>query len=144
VDLVAHVLDDPVRRARLRLLLVAAVCVALAAGVALHAYGHTGDRPVPWRDVSAEAHGLDRSVAVFRVTKRGDRERVLVSPGPRSSTGYAVEVVRVVEQRRQILFDVREVSPRLGERVQARVTYPYKLIEIPRTRKHVTIHWLGH
>jgi hypothetical protein len=144
VDLVAHVLDDPVRRARLRLLLVAAVCVALAAGVALHAYGHTGDRPVPWRDVSAEAHGLDRSVAVFRVTKRGDRERVLVSPGPRSSTGYGVQVVSVTEQRKRILLQVRETSPRLGQRVQARVTYPYVLIEIPRTRKHVAVDWLGH
>jgi hypothetical protein len=99
---------------------------------------------VDWRDVSAQARGLDRSVAAYSVTKQGDRERILVSPGPRSSTGYAVEVVRVVEQRRQILLEVREVTPRLGQRVQARVTYPYKLIEIPRTRKHVALHWLGH
>jgi hypothetical protein len=94
--------------------------------------------------VSAQARGLDRSVAAFSVVKQGGRERVLISPGPRSSTGYAVEVVGIVEQRRQILVDVREVTPRLGQRVEARVTYPYKLIEIPRTRKHVTIHWLGH
>lgn len=123
---------------------VAAVIAAAGVAAALHAYGHTGNTPVPWQDVSSQARGLDRSVAAYSVTKLGDRERILVSPGPRSSTGYAVEVVRVVEQRRQILLEVRELTPRLGQRVQARVTYPYKLIEIPRTRKHVALHWLGH
>ena len=56
------------------------------------------------------------------------------------------QVLRALEECDLVLFlvDVREVSPRLGQAVQARVTYPYKLIEIPRTRKHVTIHWLGH
>ncbi len=117
---------------------------ALAAGVAVQARGHAGDRPVPWTDVSAEARGLDRSVGAFRVTKQGDRERVLVSPGPRSSTGYRVQVVSVTEQRRQILLRVRERAPHLGERVQAKVTYPYVLIEIRRTRKHVAVDWLGH
>jgi hypothetical protein len=110
----------------------------------VRARGHVGDRPIPWRDVSAQARGLDRSVAAFTVTKSGDRERVLVSPGPRSSTGYAVRVARIVEQRTRILMDVREQTPRLGQPVEARVTYPYVLVEIPRTRKHVTIHWLGH
>jgi hypothetical protein len=99
---------------------------------------------VPWKDVSAQARGLDRSVAAFRVTKQGDRERVLVSPGPRSSTGYGVRVVSVTERRRQIMLRVRELTPHLGQRVQARVTYPYVLIEIPRTRKHVAVDWLGH
>jgi hypothetical protein len=99
---------------------------------------------VAWKDVSAEARGLDHSVAAFRVTKQGNRERVLVSPGPRSSTGYHVQVVSLTEQRRQILLRVRELTPRLGQRVQARVTYPFVLIEIPRTRKHVAVDWLGH
>jgi hypothetical protein len=116
--------------------------VLVAAG--LHAYGHTGNDPVPWRDVSGEASGLDRRVAAFRITKAGDRERILVSPGPRSSTGYGVEVVSVTEERKRILLRVRETTPSLGDRVDARVTYPYRLIEIPRTRKHVAIDWLGH
>lgn len=128
------------RRAVVPLLVV----LALAVGAAFHAYGHSGSRPVPWRDVSAEAHGLDRSVAVFRVDKQGSHERVLVSPGPRSSTGYRVQVVSVTENRRQILLRVREQTPQLGQPVQARVTYPYVLIEIPRTRKHVAVDWLGH
>ena len=116
----------------------------LAAAVVVRAHGHAGDRPVPWRDISAQARNLDRSVAAFTVTKRGDREYVFASPGPRSSTGYTVEVARVVEQRTRILMDVRERTPKLGQSVEARVTYPYVLVEIPRTRKHVTLHWLGH
>jgi hypothetical protein len=126
-----------------RLLLVAAVLGGGVLAAWLHARGHVGDTPVPWRDVSREAHIADRSVAAYSVTKEGDRERVFVSPGPRSSTGYGVEVVRVLEQRRQIRLEVREIAPRLGQRVQARVTYPYVLIEIPRTRKHVALTWLG-
>jgi PrcB C-terminal len=125
-------------------LALVAVAVALAVGVSLHAYGHTGSTPVAWKDVSDRVPSLDRSVAAFKVNKFDGRERILISPGPRSSTGYAVRIVSVTEQRRQILVEVREVTPHLGQRVQARVTYPYKLIEIPRTRKHVTIHWLGH
>jgi hypothetical protein len=110
----------------------------------VHAYGHTGSKPVPWRDVSSQARILDRSVARYSIVKQGDRERIFISPGPRSSTGYSVKVVRLVEQRKRILLEVREVAPRLGQPVEARVTYPYLLIEIPRTRKHVVPHWLGH
>ena len=124
--------------------LIGALLAVAAVAAVVQGIGHTGHRPVAWRDVSKSATGLDRSVAAFSVVKGGGRERILISPGPRSSTGYAVEIVRVVEQRRRILVDVRERTPRLGQRVEARVTYPYKLIEIPRTRKHVTIHWLGH
>jgi hypothetical protein len=137
---VAHVLDRPVRRAGLCLL----VAVVVAAAAWLHARGHVGSEPVAWKDVSSQFHPLNRSVAAYRVTKTGARERIFVSPGPRSSTGYSVEVVRVVEQRKRILLEVRERTPRLGQRVQARVTYPFVLIEIARTRKHVALHWLGH
>jgi hypothetical protein len=129
---------------RLRLAAVAAVLVAAAVAAWLHARGHEGDTPVPWKDVSREAHITNRSVAAYSVTKEGDRERIFLSPGPRSSTGYAVKVVRVVEQRRQIALEVREVAPRLGQTVEARVTYPYLWLEIPRTRKHVSLTWLGH
>ena len=129
---------------RLRLAAVAGVLAVALLAAWLHAHGHQGSTPVPWKDVSREAHITNRSLAAYSVTKRGDRERIFVSPGPRSSSGYRVEVERVVEQRRQIALDVREIAPHLGQRVQARVTYPYVWIEIPRTRKHVSLTWLGH
>jgi protease stability complex PrcB-like protein len=72
------------------------------------------------------------------------RELVLVSPGPRSSTGYGVRVLAVVERRRSILVRVRETTPSLGQPVQARVTYPYRLISIRRVGKPVRIDWQGH
>ncbi len=72
-----------------------------------------------------------------------DRELVLVSPGPRSSSGYGVRVLSVVERRRSLLVRVRELTPSLGEPVQARVTYPFRLLAIPRTDKPVHIAWQG-
>ena len=66
-------------------------------------------------------------------------EVVVVSLGPRSSTGYSLRIVRVVERRRGVDVFVREVAPSLGEPVTARVTYPYRAITIPRTGKPVYV-----
>jgi len=37
---------------------------------------------------------------------------------------------------------VREVSPRLDDRVEARLTYPYRLLSLPADRD-VVVDWLG-
>ena len=68
---------------------------------------------------------------------------LLVAAGPRSSTGYAIRIVRVAEQRRRVLVVVRERTPSLGEPVEARVTYPYRLITFHDTGKPVSLHWQG-
>jgi hypothetical protein len=68
---------------------------------------------------------------------------VLVSAGPRSSTGYRLRVVSVVKERDRVLVTLRERTPSLGEPVQARVTYPYRLITIPAGGDAVTVHWQG-
>jgi hypothetical protein len=70
-------------------------------------------------------------------------EVVVVSLGPRSSTGYSLRIVRVVERRRGVDVFVREVTPSLGEPVTARVTYPYRAITIPRTGKPVYVKLQG-
>lgn len=70
-------------------------------------------------------------------------EAVLIATGPRSSTGYALRVLRVKEQRDRVVVVVRERAPSLGDRVQARVTYPYRLIVFSRIPKLVTIDYLG-
>ena len=70
------------------------------------------------------------------------RELLLVAPGPRSSTGYSVEVVSAREHGGKITVRVREVSPPLGQSVQPRVTYPYRLISLP-AGKDVYVDWLG-
>lgn len=72
-----------------------------------------------------------------------DREAYLVAAGPRSSTGYDLRIVRVQDVGDQIVVVVRERTPSLGEPVQARVTYPFRLITLPRSDEPVKLKWLG-
>ena len=70
------------------------------------------------------------------------QETFLVAAGPRSSTGYALRVVRVEERGDSIGVVVRELTPSLGDPVRARVTYPYRLLLFDST-KPVHLKWLG-
>jgi hypothetical protein len=70
------------------------------------------------------------------------RETFLVAAGPRSSTGYALHIVRVEEQNGHIDVAVREETPSLGDPVRARVTYPYRLLVLD-GHKPVHLKWLG-
>jgi PrcB C-terminal len=72
-----------------------------------------------------------------------EREVYLVAAGPRSSTGYDLRIVRVQEDDDRILVVVRERTPSLGDPVEARVTYPFRLIALPRSDKPVKLKWLG-
>ena len=69
-------------------------------------------------------------------------ETFLVAGGPRSSTGYALRVVRVYEHGDHVQVVVRERTPLLGDPVRARVTYPFRLIALP-SHKPVHLKWLG-
>jgi hypothetical protein len=73
----------------------------------------------------------------------GKQEAVVVSLGPRSSTGYSLRVERVVERRRGIYVYLRERTPSLGDPVTARVTYPYRAIAIARSTKPVYVKLQG-
>jgi hypothetical protein len=70
------------------------------------------------------------------------QQTFLVAAGPRSSTGYALRVVRAEEQGGDIDVVIREVTPSLGDPVRARVTYPYRLLLFDST-KPVHLKWLG-
>ena len=146
----------------------AALC---AAGVAwilwVRLYEHGGRHPVRFTDLSArliEPRFPQPAAKLFRSATAFDsflhdampgrpprapsndfrlREAVLVTAGPRSSTGYSLDVLRVTEERGRIVVLVREQAPRLGDPVQARVTYPYRLITLPESRKPVEIDWQG-
>jgi PrcB C-terminal len=71
------------------------------------------------------------------------RDAILIAAGPRSSTGYVLHVVGVRETAGHVVVSVREQTPSLGEPVQARVTYPFRLITIPRIPKPLFLHWEG-
>jgi hypothetical protein len=73
----------------------------------------------------------------------GDREIYLVAAGPRSSSGYELEIVRVSDLGDHIVVVVHERTPTLGVPVQARVTYPFRLIALPRSDKPVKLKWPG-
>jgi hypothetical protein len=71
------------------------------------------------------------------------REVYLAAAGARSSTGYELEVVRVRDEGDHIDVVVHERTPSLGDRVQARVTYPFVLISLPRSNEPVKLKWPG-
>ena len=71
------------------------------------------------------------------------QEIYLVAAGPRSSTGYDLRIVSVQDQGDHVLVVVREDTPTLGDPVAARVTYPFRLIALPRTDEPVKLKWPG-
>jgi hypothetical protein len=73
----------------------------------------------------------------------GRREIYLVAAGPRSSTGYELQVLRVQDVGGHIDVVIHERTPSLADAVQARVTYPFRLIALPRSSKPVKLKWPG-
>jgi hypothetical protein len=68
---------------------------------------------------------------------------VVIALGPRSSTGYSLRILRVLERRRGIDVYARERTPSLGEPVTARVTYPYRAIAMRSSTKPVYVKLQG-
>ena len=64
---------------------------------------------------------------------------VVIALGPRSSTGYSLKILRVVERRRGIYITAREHTPTLGQSVRARVTYVYGLLSMHGRAKPVYV-----
>jgi hypothetical protein len=71
------------------------------------------------------------------------RRLILVAAGPRSSTGYRVEIVRIIERRSTIDVLAYEATPALGDHTTPQLTSPYRLITIPATSKRVYVQWQG-
>ncbi len=73
-----------------------------------------------------------------------DRDQVVViALGPRSSTGYSLRILRVVERRRGIYVFAREQTPSLGDPVTARVTYVYRVLAMHGKAKPVYVKLQG-
>ena len=70
------------------------------------------------------------------------QETFIVAAGPRSSTGYALGVVRAEQKGGHVVVTVHERTPSLGEPVQARVTYPFLLLALD-SDKPVHLKWPG-
>jgi hypothetical protein len=70
------------------------------------------------------------------------QETFLVAAGPRSSTGYALRIVRVEQRGGSVEVVIREETPSLGDPVRAGVTYPFRLLALD-SDKPVHLKWLG-
>ncbi len=110
-------------------------------------------QPVGWQDLSAQVVPLRIAYPEHRVFRKraelaaylrsrhaarptpavdfSSRQVLIVSPGPRSSTGYSVEVLSARKRGERISVRVRERTPPVGADVDPRVTYPYRLISLP-------------
>lgn len=151
-----------------RVAVVTAIAALVSAWLAYaYVWGHGGSRPLAWHDLTRQLGPAEfprpagrvfgsaqelrryliaampgRTPALPQIDFRR-REAVLLATGPRSSTGYAVEVESVSEERRRVVVHVRERTPILGDPVAPRVTYPYRLITLPRRNKPVELIWEG-
>jgi hypothetical protein len=143
--------------------LVAAALLSLAT---LAAGCGAAKRPLAYEDLTAKVGGLEFTrITVDTAQSRrelrevlsrnnpgvkirlpavdfGTHETFLVAAGPRSSTGYALRVVRVYAHGGHVQVVIRERTPALGDPVRARVTYPFRLIVLP-THEPVHLKWLG-
>jgi PrcB C-terminal len=141
--------------------------VAALAWLAYAWWGRGGEHDVAWRDLTPQLGRVEftrKVTAVYRspaplerlleATMPGrapgpprvdwSREQVVViSLGPRSSTGYSLRIVRVVERRRGVDVIVRERTPSLGDPVEPRVTYPYRAVAIRSTKTPVYVKLQG-
>jgi PrcB C-terminal len=127
----------------------------------------TTPRPVAYTDLTGDVRGLEFT----RITRELFRSRedlvevlgrhnpgrnidlppidfsrqavYLVAAGPRSSTGYELRIEHVQDQGDHIVVVVREDTPSLGDPVEARVTYPFRLIALPSTDEPVKLKWPG-
>jgi hypothetical protein len=122
-----------------------------------------GSHPIPWRDVTARLGPVvfpQQTISIIRtrgklakllaiVTPKGDpvpkpppldfsrRLAILYAVGPRSSTGYDLRVVSVTEHGDRIQVVYRELTPGLADRVTPKLTFPYRLITLPKTGKPI-------
>ena len=135
--------------------------VAAVGWLAWTAWAHGDDRPLAWRDLTdrtlAEPErsqlvsfqdarslrdGLGESATPPPIDFR-EHTAVLIAAGPRSSSAYALEVVRVTEERRRIVVSIRERTPSLARPGAARLAFPFRLLTIGRTEKPIELDWEG-
>jgi len=114
---------------------LAACAAGWIAYVQLWRYG--GARPLAYH--LETLRDFETAHAFSRVTTTATEERVLIASGPRSSSGYALEVRSAVVERGRVSIVVRE----LDKPGHARVTYPYRLLVFAKLDKPVHVYREG-
>jgi hypothetical protein len=144
------------RSARIALAVALLVFVAVWT-ISRHVFAHDTVRGLPWLDLTnvvgpltfprattRELPGPKTFALYLRLHKAMRRVPppdfkhgivLVVAVGPRSSTAYSLQVLRVTEQRSRVIVKLRENTATTTNPGQARVTYPYRMITFPKTHK---------
>jgi PrcB C-terminal len=141
-------------------------CTCISVALLLLAGCGSSARPIAYEDLTPKLGSLEFThITVNRANTRSEllevlrrnnpgrklqlppidftrQETFLVAAGPRSSTGYALRIVRVDESGGHINVVIREQTPSLSDPVRARVTYPYRLLLFD-SDKPVHLKWVG-
>ena len=149
------------RRSRSTASALAAVAVAAAGWLGWLGWAHGGDTPLAWEDVTPQTIGAPQRSQLRAFGGAGplrailgesatvppidfaERTAVLAAAGPRSSSAYALDVVRVTEERSRIVVAIRERTPSLARPGAATLAFPFRLITIRRTDKPIELDWEG-
>lgn len=67
---------------------------------------------------------------------------VLITVGPRSSSGYSLRVAGVAEDDDRFVLSVVRRDATLEDPGTPRLTFPYRLITLPASNKPVSVKWL--
>ena len=120
---------------------VAAIAVLAAAAAAwvgyVHVWRYGGAHPLAYR--LETLRNFEPAKPETRVTTSGGEEHVLITAGPRSTTGYSLVIERALVERARISIVVREID----KPGRAEITYPYRLLVFPKIDKPVHVHWEG-
>jgi hypothetical protein len=130
-----------------------------------HVFAHRNQRGLPWLDLTnvvgplvfprattRELPGPKTFALYLRLHKAVRRVPppdfkhgivLVVAVGPRSSTGYSLQVLRVTEQRSRVIVRLRENSPTIAKPGKTGLTYPYRMITFPKTDKPTFVTILG-
>ena len=130
---------------RIGLVVLVVVALGFAWTEYVRVWRHGDAQRLPYRDGSARLGGFETTHAVTRIFRdwRPNESAVLIASGPRSSTGYGIDVVSALHERSRILITVRERTPTLAHPGRATVTYPYRLLVFPKFDKGVHVHVEG-
>jgi hypothetical protein len=153
---------------RAKAAIVAALALAIAGRlVYTQVWGMGGEHSIHWVDLThrigaieftRRVQGVYHSRAAFErlleATMPGrapnlpphdwaHNQVVVIALGPRSSTGYSLRILSVVERRRGIYIDAREQTPSLGQSVKPRVAYVYRLLSMHGRAKPVYVKLRG-
>jgi hypothetical protein len=143
------------------------VLVVLLAGWVTykHVFAHKTQRGLPWLDLTNVVgpltfeHATTRELpgpktfalylrqheATRKVPPPDFKHGILlvVAVGPRSSTGYSLQVLRVTEQRSRVVVKLRENTPTIAKPGKTKLVYPYRMLTFPKTHKPTFVTILG-